>query len=149
MRPQIEFPFANTKIFKLEKGIELAMEYGLKKLSSEIDFRAIDIPNEKKSTELDLVFNGHDLHKLQSLYHYDYQFLGYIPIQIGKRETISLKELKQELSHSAQLWREDYDLDIVLDYEARKSRRLANFIELSSSLTKALCKTVLYPVVKK
>lgn len=150
LRPQVEFIFENTEIFKLENGLAPALLHGLKILTQREPSDDTDITHEKKSKDTKLILRGYDLIKLRDFYYHDYRFFGYKPINIKKKETISLEEFKDELlSNHKTTVQNTYDFDVIVQYYSSQKNMLRMATSFSKRIANAATKAIAYPFIKK
>lgn len=100
IRPQIEFVSANTRIFKLENGLQHAVNFGASVLSigSQLNqYSEDELPTLLKSAYDSLVLSGKTINQVQSFYSADFEAFRYPSMAISNKDTISYTELKQEL----------------------------------------------------
>lgn len=148
IRPQIEYPLRNTKLFTLENGLEAPISFALKLLSGGQDSEAEKIPFEKKSPTSDIVINCKTLLRLQEFYYHDFEFLGYSRLRMKPSERISFKELKIALTE--QLTVSNFNSDVVTEYHKSLSKsKLNELMEFGEKVTRNAIKKISYPFVSK
>jgi hypothetical protein len=100
IRPQIEFVSANTRIFKLENGLENAVKFSCSILNSEdqaVEFSDYSFPTLKKSEYETLALSGKTINQVQSFYSLDFKAFNYPILDISNNDKINYLELKDEL----------------------------------------------------
>lgn len=97
IRPQVEFLLPTTRLFKLEAGVHLAVDYACSVLEIDRPNKSEHGKRENSSDYEDCVIIGKDIRRIQAFYAADFDLLDYETINIGQRETVSLLDLKDKL----------------------------------------------------
>lgn len=148
IRPQIEYPLRNTKLFTLESGLEAPISFALKLLNGDQCSEAEKIPFEKRSPTPDIVINCKTLLRLQEFYYHDFEFLGYTRLRMKPSERISFKELKIALTEKLTV--NSFDNDVVSEYYKSLSKnKLNELMEFGEKVTRYAIKRIAYPFVSK
>jgi hypothetical protein len=140
IRPQIEFIFPKTKLFKIENGMSAACKFSREHLihSSVEDLFSEQVVN--KSPQSDFVIKGHTLRKIYNFYQLDFKMLNY-DMPFFKTDSIKCSELKDELLQSNHNANISYSDEIMLEYQKQKfSHSHRNMVTFLNSCSLALIK---------
>lgn len=122
IRPQLEFIFPETKVFKIETQYAEAIRFCTKKLNPDLLDTTSEGVKKNQSPSKNLTLTGKDLLMAQEFYGYDYELLNYPKIEIGKNETVLYSELKSHILNNICETGSTYKSELVKEYYFRKSR---------------------------
>lgn len=118
IRHQVAFMLENTKVFKLETGIDESIMYAFDALGINT---AVNTKNSNHSKSTDIKLSSETIKFVEDFYQVDYDYFGYERVKLDK-DFYSYSELKQFVKDSTHKNDVDYNAEIISKYRGEQKR---------------------------